>query len=150
MKIVEILLVEDNEADAFLLQEVFQESPYQNNLSVVANGLEAMEFLNKEGSYADAPRPDIILLDLNLPKKDGRSVLEEVKADPKLKAIPVIVLTTSESEQDVKRSYDSHANCYITKPMELDQTYKVIQGIQDFWFGVVRFPKVVNDNIPRE
>lgn len=142
MKIVEILLVEDNEADAFLMQEVFQESSYRNKVNVVANGLEAMEFLHRKGSYENVPRPDIILLDLNLPKKDGRAVLEEVKGDPNLKAIPVIVLTTSESEEDVKKSYDSHANCYITKPMELDQTYRIVQVIQDFWFGMVRFPKV--------
>ncbi|WP_243371651.1 response regulator [Geotalea sp. SG265] len=141
MKVMEILLVEDNEADAFLMQEVLQESSYRNNVTVVPNGLDAMEFLRRQGHYGGAPRPDIILLDLNLPKKDGREVLEEVKSDPDLKIIPVVVLTTSESEEDVRNSYGSHANCYITKPMELDQTYRTIQGIQDFWFGTVRLPK---------
>jgi CheY-like chemotaxis protein len=141
MRIIEILLVEDNEADAFLMQEVFQETSYRNNVNVVSDGFEAMKFLRREENFGGAPRPDIILLDLNLPKKDGREVLEEVKSDSDLRAIPVIVLTTSESEEDVKNSYASHANCYITKPMELDQTYRIVQGIQDFWFGMVRFPK---------
>lgn len=141
MKIIDILLVEDNEADAFLMQEVFRESSYPNNVHVVADGLEAIGYLHRRGRYMDAPRPDLILLDLNLPKKDGREVLKEVKEDPSLRAIPVIVLTTSEAEHDVRKCYQYHANCYIAKPMELDRTYEIVQGIEDFWFGIVRYPK---------
>lgn len=141
MKTFEILLVEDNEADAYLMQEVFQECSYQNKVNVVADGLEAMNYLYRQGKHNNASRPDLILLDLNLPKKDGREVLEEVKRDPTLCTIPVIVLTTSESEEDIRKCYQFQANCYITKPMQLERTYEVVQGIEDFWFGLVRLPK---------
>lgn len=141
MKTIEILLVEDNEADAFLMQEVFQESRHRNRVSVAADGVEAMDFLNKRGRFSEAPRPDLILLDLNMPRKDGRAVLQEIKEDPALRCIPVIVLTTSDSEEDVRQSYDSHASCYITKPMGLEEMYRVVQGIEDFWFSIVRLPR---------
>lgn len=141
MKTIEILMVEDNEADAFLMQEVFQESRYPNRLTVAVDGVEAMDCLYGRGRFSGAPRPDLILLDLNMPRKDGRAVLKEMKADPALRSIPVIVLTTSESEEDVRKSYDSYASCYITKPMGLEQMYRVVHGIEDFWFSIVRLPK---------
>ena len=141
MRTIEILLVEDNEADAFLMQEVFQESRYHNHITVAADGVEAMDCLYRRGSFAAAPRPDLILLDLNMPRKDGRTVLMEIKADPALRCIPVIILTTSESEEDVRKSYDSYASCYITKPMGLEEMLKVVRGIEDFWFSIVRLPR---------
>jgi two-component system, chemotaxis family, response regulator Rcp1 len=141
VKMIEILLVEDNEADAFLMQEVFQDSRHRNHLSIAADGVEAMDFLNRRGRFSEAPRPDLILLDLNMPRKDGRAVLQEIKQDLALRCIPVIVLTTSESEEDVRQSYDAHASCYITKPMGLEQMYRVVQGIEDFWFSIVRLPR---------
>ena len=141
MKTIEILLVEDNEADAFLMQEVFQDSRHRNHMSIAADGVEAMDFLNRRGRFSEATRPDLILLDLNMPRKDGRAVLQEIKEDPSLKSIPVIILTTSESEEDVRQSYESYASCYITKPMGLEQMYRVVQGIEDFWFSIVRLPR---------
>ena len=143
MRTIEILLVEDNEADAFLMQEVFQESKYRNHITVAADGVEAMDCLYRRGNFAAAPRPDLILLDLNMPRKDGRAVLMEIKADPALRGIPVIILTTSESEEDVRKSYDSYASCYITKPMGLEEMLKVVRGIEDFWFSIVRLPRYV-------
>ncbi len=140
MKTMEILIIEDNEADVFLMREIFQESRHKNNISIASDGVEALDFLSRRNRFANAPRPDLILLDLNMPKKDGRAVLKEIKADPLLRAIPVIVLTTSESEEDVRRCYDSYASCYITKPMGLDQMYKVVNGIEEFWFTIVRLP----------
>jgi CheY-like chemotaxis protein len=137
---VEILLVEDNPGDVRLTQEAFKEGKVRNNLHVAVDGVEAMAFLRREGKYADAVRPDIILLDLNLPKKDGREVLAEIKGDLELKRIPVVVLTTSEAEQDILRAYGLHANCYITKPVDLDQFMSVIQSIEDFWLTVVKLP----------
>jgi chemotaxis family two-component system response regulator Rcp1 len=137
---VEILLVEDNPGDVRLTQEAFSEGRLRNNLSVVENGVEAMAFLRQEDKYAMAPRPDIILLDLNLPKKDGREVLAELKRDPHLKRIPVIVLTTSRDEQDVLRVYDMHANCYVTKPVVLDEFIAVVKEIEDFWLMLVELP----------
>ncbi len=136
----EILLVEDNPGDVRLTQEVFKENKLRNNLNVVEDGLEAMDFLRRVGKYADAPRPDLILLDLNLPKKDGREVLEEIKEDPNLKHIPVVVLTTSQAEEDIIKSYNLHANCYITKPVDLEQFITVVKSIEDFWLTIVKLP----------
>jgi len=137
---VEILLVEDNPGDVRLTREALKEGKLSNNLNVVEDGVEAMAFLRKEGKYTYAPHPDLIMLDLNLPKKDGREVLAEIKEDPGLKRIPVVILTTSQAEQDILRTYDLHANCYITKPVDLDQFITVVQTIQNFWFSVVKLP----------
>jgi CheY-like chemotaxis protein len=141
-KPIEILLVEDNPGDVRLTQEALRESKISNNLYVAQDGVEAMAFLHRETPYADVPRPGLILLDLNLPKKDGREVLTEIKSDPVLKRIPVVVLTTSEAEEDVLRTYDLHANCYITKPVDFGQFINVVQAIEDFWFTVVRLPPI--------
>ncbi len=137
---VEILLVEDNPADARLTIEVFNDSRTANHISVVTDGEEAMDFLHKRGKYAGESKPDLILLDLNLPKKDGREVLSEIKADRGLKTIPVIVLTTSDAEQDVWKAYDSGVNSYITKPVDLEQFIKVFRSIEDFWLTIVKLP----------
>jgi CheY-like chemotaxis protein len=139
-KQIEILLVEDNEGDIGLVEEVFQEAKIRNNLYIAEDGEEAMLFLHKEGNFSDVPRPDIILLDLNLPRKDGREVLKEIKEDDSLKRIPVVVLTTSKSEEDIFRSYNLHANSYITKPVDFDQFIKVIKSIGEFWLDVVKLP----------
>lgn len=138
---IEILMVEDNPGDIRLTREAMKEGKLNNRLSVVNDGVAAMAFLHREGSFADAPPPDLILLDLNLPKKDGREVLAEIKADPALRRIPVVVLTTSQAEQDVLRAYDLHANCYISKPVDFNQFMKVVQQIDDFWVNVVTLPK---------
>jgi len=138
---IEILLVEDNPGDVRLTQEVLNDGKVRNNMHVVKDGVDAISFLQQTGECAGAPRPDIILLDLNLPKKDGREVLAEIKADPDLKNIPVVVLTTSSAEQDIFRSYDLHANCYITKPVDLDQFIRVIRSIEDFWLTIVKLPR---------
>jgi CheY-like chemotaxis protein len=138
---IEILLVEDNLGDVRLTQEVLNDGKVRNNMSVVKDGMDAVSFLQQTGEYADAPRPDIILLDLNLPKKDGREVLAEIKDDSDLKNIPVVVLTTSSAEQDIFKAYDLHANCYITKPVDLDQFIKVIRSIEDFWLTIVKLPR---------
>ena len=137
---VEILLVEDNEGDILLTQEALADSKLCNTLHSVQDGEEAMKFLYNKGDYATKPQPDIILLDLNLPKKDGREVLKELKADDRLKKIPVVVLTTSQSEEDISKMYDLHANCYISKPIDMNQFIKVVQAIQDFWFSIVKLP----------
>ncbi len=137
---VEILLVEDNEGDIGLVEEVFEEGRINNNLSVAEDGEEAMMFLRKEGQFANATRPDLILLDLNLPGKDGREVLKEVKEDDNLKKIPVVVLTTSKAEEDILKSYDLHANSYITKPVDFNQFINVIKSIESFWLEVVKLP----------
>jgi CheY-like chemotaxis protein len=137
---VEILLIEDSPSDAQLAIEALHEAKISNRLSHVEDGVEAMQFLRREGPYADAPRPDLILLDLNLPRKDGREVLEELKDDPQLKLIPVVVLTTSRAEQDVLRSYALHANCYITKPVDFAQFMEVVKSIEHFWLTVVTLP----------
>ena len=137
---VEILLVEVNPGDVRLTQEALKESKVTNNLSVAEDGVEALAFLKREGKYADAPRPDLLLLDLNLPKKDGRELLEEIKADENLKRIPVVVLTTSKAEEDILRMYDQHANCYITKPIDFDQFIDVVKSIEDFWLTIVKLP----------
>jgi two-component system, chemotaxis family, response regulator Rcp1 len=137
---IEILLVEDNPGDVELTRSALQRAKVRNALHVVEDGEEAMAFLRREGEYANSPRPDVILLDLNLPRMDGREVLAEVKSDPELMDIPVVVLTTSSAEQDIVRSYKLHANCYITKPVDLDQFIEVVRSIQDFWLTVVKLP----------
>jgi chemotaxis family two-component system response regulator Rcp1 len=139
-KPVDILLVEDNPGDADLAREALENSKLHNDLSVVGDGVEAMDFLRRKGKYAQAPRPDLILLDLNLPKKDGREVLAEIKGDPDLKRIPVVILTMSKDEEDVLKSYNLHANCFITKPIDLTQFMKVVKSIEDFWLTIVKLP----------
>ncbi|MGH8740884.1 MAG: response regulator [Burkholderiales bacterium] len=137
---VEILLVEDNPGDERLTREALKEGKVYSNLHWVKDGVEAMEYLRREGRYQDAPRPDIILLDLNLPKKDGREVLQDIKNDDKLKRIPVVVLTTSKAEEDVLRTYNLHANCYVTKPVDLEKFIVVVKSIDVFWLTVVTLP----------
>jgi CheY-like chemotaxis protein len=137
---VEILLVEDNLGDARLTREALKEGKVYNNLHWVKDGVEALDFLHQRGNHKDAPKPDIILLDLNLPKKDGREVLQEIKADQGLMRIPVVVLTTSKAEEDVLKTYTLHANCYVTKPVDLEQFIKVVKSIDNFWLTVVTLP----------
>ena len=139
-KPIEILLVEDNEGDVGLIEEVFEEAKIRNKLHVVGDGEEAMLFLHGKGKFSGSPRPDIILLDLNLPNKDGREVLKEVKEDSSLKNIPVVVLTTSGNEKDILRAYDLHANAYTTKPLDFNQFIKVVESIGNFWLEIVRLP----------
>lgn len=139
-KAIEILLVEDNAGDARLAREALREARVRNHLSWVSDGVEALAFLRREGKYAQAPRPDLILLDLNLPRKGGREVLSEIKADDALKRIPVVVLTTSQAEEDIARAYQLSANCYIAKPVDLDQFMRVVRNIEDFWLTIVRLP----------
>jgi chemotaxis family two-component system response regulator Rcp1 len=143
MKPIEILLVEDNPGDARLTREALAQSKVRNNLHHARDGEEAMAFLRREGQYSHAPTPDLVLLDLNLPRRDGREVLEDIKKDPLLKQIPVVVLTSSQAEEDILRSYRLHANCFITKPVDLEQLTKVVQGIEQFWFTLVRLPPEV-------
>jgi len=138
---IEVLLVEDDPGDVLLTREAFADNKVKNNLSVVSNGVDAMAFLHKEGEYADAPHPDLILLDLNLPRMDGREVLAAIKADESLCSIPVVVLTTSEAEEDVLRSYQLHANAYVTKPVDFEQFIDVVRQIDDFFLTVVRLPR---------
>ena len=137
---IEVLLVEDNPGDVRLTQEALREGKVINHLNVVNDGVEATDFLRRNGRYASAPRPDLILLDLNLPRKNGREVLEEIKADPDLRRIPVMVLTTSKLDQDLQRAYNLHANCFITKPVDLDQFLNVVRSIEHFWFNIVTLP----------
>jgi chemotaxis family two-component system response regulator Rcp1 len=137
---VDILLVEDNAGDVRLTREALKEAKFRNQLHVVSDGVEAIEFLRRQGSHASAVRPHLILLDLNLPRKDGREVLAEIKLDPDLRRIPVVVLTTSEAEQDILKAYDLHANCYISKPVDIDQFMTVVKAIEDFWVTIVRVP----------
>lgn len=137
---IEILLVEDNAGDIRLTKEALKEGKVLNKLTVVQDGVEALLCLRQQGQYVDARRPDLILLDLNLPKKDGREVLQEIKNDESLKRIPVVILTTSQDEQDVLKTYGLHANCYITKPVELEQFITVVKAIEDFWLGIVVLP----------
>lgn len=140
IKMAEILLVEDNPADVGLTREALHDAKVANNLQVVGDGVEALAYLRKEGKYANTAVPDLILLDLNLPKKDGRRVLAEIKADEKLKHIPVVVLTTSKSDEDVYRAYNLHANCYICKPVDFEQFMRIVRSLEDFWFTMVRLP----------
>jgi chemotaxis family two-component system response regulator Rcp1 len=137
---VEILLVEDNPGDVRLTIEALRDSKVRNTLSVARDGVEALEYLRRAGAFANVVRPDLILLDLNLPRKDGREVLAEIKADPALHTIPVVILTTSRAEQDVLRSYELKANCYITKPVDLEQFITVVKSIEDFWLTIVTLP----------
>lgn len=137
---IEILLVEDNEADVDLTKETFEIAKIRNNLNVVYDGVDALRYLRREGEFADSRRPDVILLDLNLPRKDGREVLEEIKADPALRMIPVVVLTSSAAELDIVKTYSLGANCYITKPVDLEQFADVVRSIENFWFEVVKLP----------
>ena len=139
-KPIEILLVEDSPSDAQLAIEALQSAKIANHLNHVEDGVEAMQFLRREGPYREAARPDLILLDLNLPRKDGREVLAEIKADPNLRRIPVVVLTTSQAEEDILRAYNLNANCYVTKPMGLDQFLKVVKCIEEFWLEIVKLP----------
>ncbi len=140
VKPIEILLVEDNPGDVRLTIEALTEAKVINNLTVIKDGEEALTYLRRQGPYAKAKRPHLILLDLNLPRKDGREVLAQIKADEALKRIPVVVLTTSEDEQDVLKSYNLHANCYVTKPVDLERFIKVVRSIEDFWLGIVVLP----------
>jgi two-component system, chemotaxis family, response regulator Rcp1 len=137
---VQILMAEDNPADARLVREVMNESKILNDLHVVPDGVEAMAFLRRTGKYADAPRPSLIFLDLNMPRKDGREVLKEIKSDPELKRIPVVVMTSSKAEEDIARAYDEHANCYVRKPIDFDQFHIVVKTIASFWFAAVELP----------
>lgn len=137
---VEILLVEDNQPDVELTMEALEENKVRNNLHVVSDGEAAMDFLFKRAPYTGVPRPDLILLDLNLPRKDGREVLAEVKSDAGLKTIPVVILTTSQAEEDILRSYQLQANCYVTKPVKLSEFIKVVQSIDNFWLSIVELP----------
>lgn len=137
---IEILLVEDNPGDVRLTVEAFREGKVRNHMSVARDGVEALAFLRREGRYAHSPRPDLILLDLKMPKKDGREVLAEIKGDEELKRIPVVVLTTSEADDDIRKAYDCHANCYVTKPAGLHEFVKVVKAIENFWLRIVRLP----------
>ncbi|MBI4835609.1 MAG: response regulator [Planctomycetes bacterium] len=137
---IEVLLVEDSPADVRLTKEALKEEKLHVNLHVVSDGVEAMEFLRREGRFTKAVRPDLILLDLNLPKKDGREVLKEIKCDDSLKSIPVVILTVSKAEEDIAKSYKLHANCYITKPLDLNQFSTVVKSIKDFWLTIVKLP----------
>ncbi len=139
---IEILLVDDNPGDVRLTIEAMNEGKVANRISVATDGIEALQFLRREASFANAPLPDLILLDLNMPRKDGREVLREIKEDNDLKRIPVVILTTSEAEQDILESYNLHANCYVTKPVDMGQFLKVVRSIEDFWFTVVRLPPI--------
>jgi len=136
-----ILMVEDNPTDVLIAKEGFCGAQMRNTLHVADDGIEAIEFLHQRGKYADVPRPDLIVLDLNMPRKNGQEVLAEIKADHDLKNIPVVILTTSKSEEDISKAYGLHANCYISKPVDFDEFTKVVQTIQDFWFSVVTLPK---------
>ena len=139
-KMIDILLVEDNPGDVRLTREVLKDGKINNTLNVVMDGEEALDYLHKRGSHTAAHKPDIILLDLNLPKIDGREVLEHIKNDPDLKRIPVIVLTTSDAQTDILKMYDNHANCYITKPVDFAQFINVVKSIEDFWLSIVQLP----------
>jgi|SRR5579864_7977685 len=138
---IEILLVEDSPGDVRLTQEALRDAKVRNHLSVATDGVAAMEFLRRKGQHAKAPRPDLILLDLNLPKKGGREILAEIKADNDLKTIPVVILTTSSSDEDILRSYRLHANCYVTKPVDLDSFLKVVNSVENFWLAIVKYPR---------
>ena len=143
-RIIEILLVEDNPGDVRLTSEALKADDFPNNINVAWDGVEAIEFLRRKGRYSDSPRPDLILLDLNMPRKDGREVLDEIKTDADLKSIPVIVLTTSDEEQDILKTYMSYANCYITKPIELEKLLNVLKSMKNFWFNIAKLPSLKN------
>lgn len=141
IKALQVLMVEDNPDDVDLTREALKDAKVVVDMEVVQDGVEAMAFLRREGGYAQAPRPDLVLLDLNMPRKDGREVLAEIKADPNLRRIPVVVLTTSQAEEDIMRAYDLHVNCYIAKPVDFEQFIKVVKAIEGFWFSVVTLPR---------
>jgi CheY-like chemotaxis protein len=140
-RFIDVLLVEDDPGDVLLTKEAFEHNKVQNKLHVVSDGEQAIAFLRQEGEFSDAPRPDLILLDLNLPRKDGREVLEDIKADANLRSIPVVVLTTSEAEEDILKSYHLHANAYVAKPVDFDQFIRVVRQIDDFFVTVVKLPR---------
>jgi two-component system, chemotaxis family, response regulator Rcp1 len=140
IKPIEILLVEDSPGDVRLTEEALREGKVRNNLTVAWDGVEALAYLRQEGPYAEAPRPDLILLDLNLPRMDGREVIEAIKTDPSLRRIPIVVLTTSQAEEDVLQAYDLHVNCFITKPADLEGFIRVVRSIEDFWLTIVKLP----------
>jgi chemotaxis family two-component system response regulator Rcp1 len=140
--LISILIVDDSDDDVEFTLAALKGTKLANNVDVVCDGVEAMEFLRQQGKYASANRPSLVLLDLNMPRKDGREVLTEMKADVELRKIPVVILTTSQTEEDVVRSYDLHANCYISKPVDLDELAKIVRGIDEFWFGIVHLPPV--------
>jgi CheY-like chemotaxis protein len=137
---IDILVVEDNPGDARLIREILNENKLYSSLYIVNDGVEAMSFLHNEGKFSIAPKPDLIILDLNLPRKDGREVLAEIKADDELKHMPIVIMTISQAEEDILKTYKLHANCYITKPIDLNEFIKVIKSIEDFWFSVVKLP----------
>jgi two-component system, chemotaxis family, response regulator Rcp1 len=137
---IEILLVEDNPGDVRLMTETFREGKIHNRLSVAEDGVEALAFLRREGAYGSAPRPDLILLDLSLPRRSGQEVLAEIKQDPDLKRIPVVVITSSEAERDIVEAYNNHVNCYLVKPVDLEQFMGVVRSVEDFWLSVVKLP----------
>jgi CheY-like chemotaxis protein len=141
LTVVDVLLVEDDPGDVVLIKEAFEYNKVHNALHVVSDGVEALDFLYRRNGHEGARRPDLVLLDLNLPRKDGREVLEEVKADPDLRTIPIVVLTTSEAEEDILRSYDLHANAYVTKPVDFDRFIEVVRHIDDFFVTVVKLPR---------
>jgi CheY-like chemotaxis protein len=141
LTVVDVLLVEDDPGDVLLIREAFEYNKVRNALHVASDGVDALDFLYRRNGHEDAPRPDLVLLDLNLPRKDGREVLEEVKADPDLRSIPIVVLTTSEAEEDILRSYDLHANAYVTKPVDFDRFIEVVRLIDDFFVTVVKLPQ---------
>lgn len=138
---VDILLVEDNPGDVRLIREALHDGKLLNQVSTVSDGQHALAFLRKQGSYAQASRPDLILLDLNLPRKDGHEVLAEIKADPDLRSIPVVIVTSSQAEEDILKSYNTHANCYVTKPVDLEKFVAVVRAIEDFWVSIVKLPR---------
>jgi len=140
VKSIDILIVEDNAGDARLIREVLNDNKIYSSLYMVKDGVDAMDFLRKKGRYKTSPTPDVIILDLNLPRKDGREVLAEIKSDEKLKHIPIVIMTISQAEEDIVKSYNLHANCYITKPIDLNQFTRVVKSIEDFWFSIVKLP----------
>jgi CheY-like chemotaxis protein len=152
LKLIDILVVEDNSGDARLIREVMNENKIFSTFYLAKDGVEALDFLHNKGKYRNVPKPDLIILDLNLPRKDGREVLAEIKSDERLKHIPIVIMTISQAEEDILKSYNLHANCYITKPIDLTQFIKVVKSIEDFWFSIVMLPpknnnydKVLND-----
>jgi two-component system response regulator len=144
-KLIDILIVEDNDGDARLIREVLNDNKILSSLYVVRDGVEAMDFLNNKGKYKTSPQPDLIILDLNLPRKDGREVLAEIKNNEELKYIPIVIMTISQAEEDILKSYNLHANCYITKPIDLNQFIKVVKSIEEFWFSIVKLPPKRNN-----
>jgi CheY-like chemotaxis protein len=143
-KVIDILVVEDNSGDARLIKEVLNDYKIFSSLYLAKDGVEAMDFLHNKGKYKTAPKPDLIILDLNLPRKDGREVLAEIKNDEQLKHIPIVIMTISQAEEDIFKSYNLHANCYITKPIDLNQFIKVVKSIEDFWFSIVKLPPKID------